>query len=128
MRFRQGNFDDSQLPFDNPMSPIGVSLPTPWKDLFQLDSWKIFQLYKFYYAQWGCIAPVFTPLRYDYNLSSECILSFIMTNVRLKEGIFGIVQRVKIHPAHQKHITLKDVSPIVQFYPSRMLISTADCC
>jgi len=113
MRFRKGNFDDSQLPFDNPRLPTGVALPRPWEDLFDLSSWNVFRLYKFYDAQWGCIAPVFGPLTYNYDLSSECILPFIKAGIKLKEDAFSAVYRVKIHPAHQKHSNLEDVSHIV---------------
>lgn len=128
MRFRKGKFDDSQLPFDNPRLPTGVALPRPWEDLFDLSSWNVFRLYKFYDAQWGCIAPVFAPLRYDYDLSSECILPFIKTGFKPKEGAFSAVYRVKIHPAHQKHTNLEDVSHIVQDTSSHMLMFATGCC
>jgi hypothetical protein len=127
MRFREGNFDDSQLPFGNPRLPIGVSLPMPWKNLFDRGFWNLSQLYQFYEAQWRCIVPVFSPREYEYDISSDYILPFTKTHV-VKGDALSAVYRVTIHPAHQKHMNMGFVSRIVQVYSSRMLTFVTGCC
>ncbi|KAH9909794.1 hypothetical protein F4778DRAFT_14888 [Xylariomycetidae sp. FL2044] len=53
--------------------------------------------------QWKFLAPVFTPKRYEYNLSGKCIFPFIESDPKPKEGAFGCVYKVKIHSSHVKH-------------------------
>ncbi|KAF2188522.1 hypothetical protein K469DRAFT_565361, partial [Zopfia rhizophila CBS 207.26] len=96
-RFQKSQFEDARLPIDDPRT-----LPQPTPD-FDPNLWDNFKLYNFYERQWKCLAPVFGPNKYDYNLSSECIFPFIKGGGMPKEGAFSSVHKVKIHPAHQKH-------------------------
>ncbi|KAF2176066.1 hypothetical protein K469DRAFT_700459 [Zopfia rhizophila CBS 207.26] len=111
VRFRKVHFNDSNLPIDNPRNPTN-SIPSTESSSSYFDPklWDTFRLYNFYEKQWKCLAPVFSPSQYTYDLSSECIFPFILDGGIRKEGAFSSVYRVKIHPAHQKHPNLSSVA------------------
>lgn len=97
--FRQSNFSNASLPIDNPRT---TSLQE-WSRHFSDKIWTSPRRYRFWENQWTFLTPVFATDKYNYDLSSECILPFIWKDETVKEGAFSCVYRVRIHPAHQRH-------------------------
>lgn len=102
--FNAGGFDDNSLPLADPQrSP-------PNQDLFDLETWSPAKLDGFWEKQWAYLVPVFGPSKYDYNLLDNCILPFTKDSARPKIGAFGFVWKVTIHPDHQQHDKMENVS------------------
>jgi hypothetical protein len=100
-KFRSINFTDNSLPvkegnaaqvacFGNTASP-----------------WSKTRIHNFCREQWRFLAPVFSQQKFTVNLEPPHILPFIEKDNLVKEGAFGQVFRVEIHPAHQKYPVLK---------------------
>lgn len=97
--FQKSKFNNASLPIDNPRT---ASLQE-WSQHFCDKVWTPPRRYRFWENQWTFLTPVFATDKYNYNLSSECILPFIWKDETVKEGAFSCVYKVRIHPAHQEH-------------------------
>jgi hypothetical protein len=75
--------------------------------------WSKTRIFKFCREQWIFLAPVFSQQNFMVNLRPEHILPFIKKSEVVKEGAFGQVYMVDIHPAHQEDPILN----VRQFLP-----------
>ena len=105
-QFKRCNFNNESLPIDNLRNPNGRTLPRHFRSRDKI--WNSQRLYTFWEHQWKFLVPVFDTKTYNYNLESECIFPFIWKDERPKQGAFGCVYKVRIHPAHQER-QLKEV-------------------
>lgn len=60
--------------------------------------------------RWKFLAPVFSPIQYDYDLASEHIFPFTKDLTKSCKGAFGVVSKVKVHKEHQGHSNMQYVS------------------
>jgi predicted DNA-binding protein (MmcQ/YjbR family) len=102
--FSVKGFDDRNLPLADPHTS------SPSAEHFNKQIWIDVKIRDFYDKQWRCLAPVFSPQKYDYNLPYNCIFPFTKESVTPKVGAFGSVHKVRIHPDHQKHYSMQHVS------------------
>jgi serine/threonine protein kinase len=65
--------------------------------------------HSFCIQRWKFLAPVFSPLQYDYDLPNDCIFPFTKDVTMSRSGAFGTVSRVEIHSDHQKHMHMQYV-------------------
>ena len=97
-------FTDGKLPVTKKdlIGHVG-SLPNLWSEL---------RIYNFCQEQWRFLAPVFSQQKFKFDLKPDHVLPFMekSSGGDVKEGAFGRVFRVRIHPAHQKD-PVKDVRP-----------------
>lgn len=103
--FREQDFEDKLLPIEDPRS-----LTDTLRKRFDSEIWFDVRLYDFYEKQWKCLCPVFSPEKYDYDLSPECIFPFTILAGVHTEGAFSSVYKVKIHDAHQEHDDIDEVA------------------
>jgi hypothetical protein len=87
------------------------SLPVKEEDMENKFSkkkgqWSKFRIYNFCREQWRFLAPVFSQQNFKIDLEPDHILPFIEKSNLVKEGAFGRVFPVEIHPAHQKDLVL----------------------
>ena len=101
-RFRTSAFDDESLPLEDACS---VADPR----IFVEGIWSKAKLDLLDEKQWCYLAPIFTPLRYKYDLWQNCIFPFTKDSSGPKVGAFGSVCMVTIHPDHQEHENMKNV-------------------
>ena len=99
--FRQHDFTDIKLP---------VTDFSKHRELFRTEIWTRPKLRNFSESQWRLLAPVFSPAQYDYDLESNCIFPFHVLKTIQQAGAFSSVYRIQIHPEHQLHEGLLDVS------------------
>jgi hypothetical protein len=102
--FRVTGFHDTQLPLPDPL----LFAPSPKQ--FNKKTWTDLKIRDFYERQWRCLAPVFSPERYNYDLPYNCIFPFTKESVTPKVGAFGSVHKVRIHRDHQLGYTMQHVS------------------
>lgn len=102
--FRMYKFDDECLPLEEPQSS------PPDQHPFNPAIWTSVKLEDFYEKQWRYLSPVFSPFNYNYNLLYNCIFPFTKDSAGPKVGAFGSVCMVTIHPDHQKHENMNNVS------------------
>lgn len=105
--FKQANFSDQNLPVSR-------------EDIFGLScfselAWRHSDKFKFLETQWTFLAPVFS--RMQINLEPEHILPFTSLGKEVKEGTFGRVYQVTLHPSHQisadaSKVAIKEITPI----------------
>ncbi|KIN05179.1 hypothetical protein OIDMADRAFT_116151 [Oidiodendron maius Zn] len=76
------------------------------KDPFFRDTksspWSKTRIHVFCQEQWRFLAPVFTQHNFKVDLKAGHILPFIEKGTLVREGAFGQVFQVEIHPAHQE--------------------------
>jgi serine/threonine protein kinase len=107
--FKDIGFTDKRLPVDS-NSKVPNHTPQPGSSLvFHPRIWPEFKISRFSKQQWCCLAPVFSPARYEYNLSPPAIFPFTKANDAPKKGAFSSVHKVEIHEHHQHHHNLKHV-------------------
>jgi hypothetical protein len=111
--FKKFGFTDDCLPIDNPKTWDSNQRPVR-RQAFDARIWEGLKISRFYKEQWCCLAPVFSPARYEYDLPLHCILPFIKTGTPPKKGAFSSVHRVEIHEDHQRHPHLRHVSNVPQ--------------
>ena len=103
--FERLGFADNHLPIEDPKSE-----PTPSRhEAFENSIWGDFRYGQFFDKQWHCLAPVFHPGKYTYDLSAQCIMPFEKSSAGTTGGAFSSVYRVRVHRDHQKHVGFKDV-------------------
>lgn len=94
--FKKQCFGDKDLPIleaDVILYPSCFVNKRPWTNLTKEN---------FKRDQWGLMLPVFSVDFMRSELRAEAILPFIRVASERKEGTFGAVHQVTIHPAHQK--------------------------
>lgn len=102
---------------------VDDELPFTREDLRPILKSKAF-INDFFEKQWGFLAPVFSPPRFEFNLATNVILPFVIKDRRtVRKGSFGEVFEVKVHKAHCKHAS-KNVRTL--FIDSQMRIDPGD--
>jgi hypothetical protein len=93
------------------------SLPVTYDDIVKRfgDKWAKTMIHNFFTEQWRFLVPVFSNENIKIDLKPNHILPFIERVSFGKEGAFGQVFRVQVHPRHQIDPVL-DVSPLTMFY------------
>lgn len=64
--------------------------------------WSKTRAHNFYNKQWKFLSPTFSQRNFNVNLQPNHILPFTKKSSEAKEGAFGHVFEVEIHPAHQE--------------------------
>jgi hypothetical protein len=86
-----------------------LCLPVEKTDLTQRNvkpgrPWSIKRSHDFCHEQWKFLAPIFTPENFKVNIQASHILPFTEKGSEKKEGAFGQVVEVKVHPAHYRNL------------------------
>ncbi|KAF7559256.1 hypothetical protein G7046_g4896 [Stylonectria norvegica] len=94
--FKKKEFDNKSLPL---IATATELLGTgPFRNL---KIWGLNELYHFREDQWKVLVPVFRQVEELTNtLFDSCILPFELVDSDVKEGTFGDVYQVRIHPGH----------------------------
>jgi hypothetical protein len=93
--FRKVDFVDESLPLSkDTQAQIACFSTTPWRGL---------KSHNFLTQQWIFLAPIFSKRNFGMDLALEYILPFTSVSSEVKEGHFGRVYRVKVHPSHQEN-------------------------
>jgi len=94
-QFMELNFVNESLPVTkDALEKLLGGIAFPWSQT---------RIYNFCREQWRFLAPVFSQQNFKVNLEPDHILPFVDKSNLTKEGAFGQVFRVEIHPAHQKN-------------------------
>ncbi|KAF2122404.1 hypothetical protein BDV96DRAFT_483175 [Lophiotrema nucula] len=101
VRFKKCRFNDEKLG-NGIKTSSGFLRPSP-DPIFREDVWTQWKLNVFHEKQWRYLVPLFTKAGYSYDIDADCILPFEKAGEAPKEGAFGFVYKVKIHPSHQEH-------------------------
>lgn len=131
--FHQGGLKDTDLPISGKKYP---ELLVPGKDFITLTKHNSFKTKAwinnlractdFTTGQWQYLAPVFTSSSETMDLEEHQIMPFTEVGSIRKQGTFGNVYQVTIHPSHQKN-PLRKVRPRSEYRPrdkpSRILAS-----
>jgi len=96
------NFIDNSLPVKEGNLSCFHCPASPWSRV---------RIHNFCREQWRFLAPIFSQQNFKVDLEPEHILPFIEKDNLVKEGAFGQVFPVEIHPAHQKDPVL-NVRPL----------------
>jgi hypothetical protein len=117
LNFYNEDFEDRMLPISDPRAPDLESDRPPRAPAFPPDIWTDQQHEQFFQLQWGCLAPVFVPDQYEYDLWGQCIMPFTMVQgIAPRSGSFGSVFKVTVHQEHQQiHSSLKVCSFYLPF-------------
>jgi len=91
--FKRNNFTDESLP---------VTKEYMTQHFGGSSTWSLLRIHTFCREQWSFLAPVFSQQNFKVNLEPDHILPFTVKSDLVKEGAFGQVFQVEIHPAHQK--------------------------
>ncbi|KAF2026798.1 hypothetical protein EK21DRAFT_115421 [Setomelanomma holmii] len=116
LNFYNVAFEDDDLPIYDPRAPDHNSPRPQRSEAFNAKIWEDLRHDEFFQFQWRCLAPVFTPEKYEYDLPSQCILPFRKdTKVDPRTGSFSSVYKVAVHPDHQKRhksheVAIKEIS------------------
>ncbi|RMJ13787.1 hypothetical protein CDV36_006531 [Fusarium kuroshium] len=102
--FQRHGFSDKHLPLPDLVNFQHTPSTSDQQEICQ-DVWGPVVEYFFKQAQWKFVVPVISKERFRYLLQPEQILPFIEVDDVVKEGAFGRVYRVKIHPSHIDHHT-----------------------
>jgi hypothetical protein len=109
--FYEADFDDKRLPIHDPRAPDLVSDRPPRTEAFSSDIWTEQRHDEFFQFQWTCLAPVFIPDQYEYDLLSRYILPFTrVLDTDPRGGSFSSVFKVVVHPDHQQRHSSPEVS------------------
>lgn len=95
--FSDSEFVDTDLPFKD-----GNFAKDPFCRDEKDSPWADARIHNFKKEQWSLLAPVFSPEHFTIELEPEHILPFTRKESTMKQGGFGQVFQVDIHPAHQK--------------------------
>jgi hypothetical protein len=106
--FMKLEFSDFSLPVTETLLDSHIdSLVKRWGDS---SGWSKTRRHTFLQEQWRFIAPIFSQKNFKVDLKPNHILPFIAKGSSGKEGAFGQVYMVEIHPAHYKD-PVKNVRP-----------------
>ena len=94
-------FTDENLPLSSSTEPPTGWNPSIWTRARKQDFWD---------KQWRFLVPVFEPGRYHYDHEYNCIFPFVKSNEPPRIGAFSVVHKVTIHPGHQRHGGVDEVS------------------
>ncbi|TDZ26477.1 hypothetical protein Cob_v000471 [Colletotrichum orbiculare MAFF 240422] len=99
--FRQFAFDDSQLPWTDSSTFPNVEKMEEVEDDWTYYKWRRENMKQYFTrAQWQFAVPFISLKNFDYVLRPEEILPFTMVpNENIREGAFGSVYHVRIHPS-----------------------------
>ena len=113
---RGGYLGYSMIEFMN-MEFADNCLPITYDDMVMQfgDKWGKTTIHDFFTKQWRFLVPVFSKNNFKVDLKPNHILPFIERVSFGKEGAFGQVFRVQVHPGHQMDQVL-DVSPLSIFH------------
>jgi hypothetical protein len=95
------HFTDANLPLSNLTEPPQGWNRSIWTEAKRQDFWD---------KQWRFFVPVFEPGRYQYDHEYNCIFPFIKFNEPPRIGAFSVVYKITIHPDHQRHHGVDEVS------------------
>jgi hypothetical protein len=98
--FLEHGFGDASLPItmtDNELASCPY-FAKPWNKLKRMN---------FKREQWKLLAPVFPATSTRLDLEQDSIFPFTFVDEQSREGTFGNVYQVTIHPAHQEKPMLK---------------------
>lgn len=110
LNFYQEDFDDKQLPINDPRVPHAESIPPIRPSAFTQAIWSQQRYHEFFRFQWSCLAPIFVPDRYEYDLPLECIMPFKrVKDTDPKRGAFGSVFKIVVHTDHQQRYSALEV-------------------
>ena len=106
--FMRREFSDDSLPVTETLLNDHIEpLVNRWGDS---SGWSKTRKHTFLQEQWRFIAPTFSQKNFKVDLKPNHILPFIAKSSSGKEGAFGQVYMVEIHPAHHKD-PVKNVRP-----------------
>jgi hypothetical protein len=108
--FKMRGFTDAKLSVVVPDSAEGQTI-------FDPKIWQPIQTKTFVSERWKFLAPVFSPTTYNYDLPERSIFPFTRDANVSKEGAFGSVFKVKIHPNHQINLDMIYVSGVTERHP-----------
>ena len=112
-------FTDEQLPLSSSTEPPKGRNKSIWTRARRQDFWD---------KQWRFLVPVFEPERYQYDHEYNCIFPFIKSNEAPRIGAFSVVHKVTIHPGHQRHRGVDEVSYnrsarlLMKLWANRMIV------
>jgi hypothetical protein len=107
-RFMTREFSDDSLPVtETLLNDLIQPLVNRWGES---SGWSKTRRHIFLQEQWRFIAPIFSQKNFKVDLKLNHILPFIAKSSSGKEGAFGQVYMVEIHPAHHKD-PVKNVRP-----------------
>lgn len=110
LNFYNEDFDDDKLPISDPRAPSPERARPARTSAFSGDEWSDQRHDEFFRFQWSCLAPVFVPDRYEYDLLVECILPFIrVKDTDPRTGSFSSVFKVIVQSDHQQRHSLLEV-------------------
>lgn len=110
--FRHHNFTDRKLPIPD-LAPDSRTFP-PNLCGGDVKLWSRGRIRNFYDNQWKYLVPVFSTLRYDYNLLfNNYIFPFTRVDATPKTGAFSFVHKIRIHHDHQKHPNMELVRSVL---------------
>ena len=107
-RFMKLEFSDDSLPVTETL--LNDHIQPLVNRLGDSSGWSKTRRHTFLQEQWRFIAPVFSQKNFKVDLKPNHILPFIAKSSSGKEGAFGQVYMVEIHPAHYKD-PVKNVRP-----------------
>jgi hypothetical protein len=99
--FRDHTFTNASLPITDTKPSVTIFHPKIWTTV---------KIRNFYENQWRLLAPVFSCDKYDHSLLYDYILPFTKDGATPKLGAFSSVYRVTVHPDHQLHRNMEQVS------------------
>jgi hypothetical protein len=97
--FQKEGFDNRFLPAEFETSSHGIKPTNPHVKAFG-GVWTTTRLEDFNVKQWQFLAPVFREGNLLYGLDDRYILPFKQVGKDTKDGTFGDIFQVKIHPNH----------------------------
>lgn len=106
--FMKLKFSDDSLPVTETL--LNDHIQPLVNRLGDSSGWSKTRRHTFLQEQWRFIAPVFSQKNFKVDLKPNHILPFIAKSSSGKEGAFGQVYMVEIHPAHHKD-PVKNVRP-----------------
>ncbi|KAH7095139.1 heterokaryon incompatibility protein-domain-containing protein [Paraphoma chrysanthemicola] len=113
LNFCKVEFADKALPIRDPKGTDLQSGRPPRSSAFEKKLWTDQRHDEFFDFQWSCLAPVFEPARYEYDLWSQHILPLKKAlDIKERGGSFSKVFKVAVHPDHQqRHSSLESPDP-----------------
>lgn len=89
-------FDDANLP----VQYADENDDNRWPDCFQTEHWSRLSRRSFKWEQWKVQVPIFEDAKINVSLHKDQILPIISSDENPREGAFGTVYQVTIHPDH----------------------------
>jgi len=97
-------FMDPTINLTDESLPIRGSIPVDnsvFRDEYSKSPWTDTRIHNFRRSQWQFLSPVFSQKNFSIELEPQHILPFTMRDDSVREGAFGQVFQVDIHPAHR---------------------------